>query len=115
MDCGTVEENVCRKQPVAFILSREFKHTFAPVSPFFYSVLTCSSTVPARGGRDGGSRGVLHLEVPVGVGCGQHELELHDAGVVLQLTVLDAVEFISDVSSTNIHLRNESENHVLDC
>lgn len=99
----------------SFYFKQRIQTHICPVSPFFYSVLTCSSTVPARGGRDGGSRGVVHLEVPVGVGCGQHELELHDAGVVLQLTVLDTVEFISDVSSTNIHLRNESENHVLDC
>lgn len=63
-------------------------------------------------GRGGESRAAVHLEVPVWVGCGQHELELHNAGVVLQLTVLDAVEFISDVSSTNIHLRKESRNHV---
>lgn len=96
---------------IIFYSCREFKHTFAPVRG---NVLICSSTVPARGGRHGGSRGAVHLEVPVGVGCGQHELELHDAGVVLQLTVLDAVEFISDISSTNIHLRNENENHVLD-
>lgn len=57
-------------------------------------------------------RAAVHLEVPVWVGRGQHELELHDAGVVFQLSVLDTVEFISDVSSTNIHLRKESRNHV---
>lgn len=69
------------------------------------TALTCSSTVPKKG--RGGSV-TVHPKVPVRVGCGQHELELYDTGVVFQLTVLDAVQFISDVSSPNVHLGRES-------
>lgn len=41
---------------------------------------------------------------PVGMGGGQHELELHHAGVVLQLAVLDTVQLIGNVGSPNVHL-----------
>lgn len=45
-----------------------------------------------------------HHSVPVRVGGGQHELEFHHAGVVLQLPVLYAIKFIGDISPSNIHL-----------
>jgi hypothetical protein len=38
------------------------------------------------------------------MGCGQHELKFHHTGVVLKLAVLYAVEFIGNVSPSNIHL-----------
>lgn len=44
------------------------------------------------------------LRAPVGMRGGQHELELHDAGVVLQLPVLDTVELICNVSSPDVNL-----------
>lgn len=73
------------------------------------TVLTCSSTVPKRDdGEVRGGRDTVHVKVPVRMGCGQHKLELDDTGVVFQLTVLDAVQFISNVSSTNIHLGREN-------
>lgn len=48
--------------------------------------------------------GVFGAVIPVGVGCGQHELELYYTCVVLQLTMLDAVQLICDVGSANVHL-----------
>lgn len=44
------------------------------------------------------------LGAPVGMRRGQHELKLHDARVVLQLPVLDAVELVCYVRSPDIHL-----------
>lgn len=41
---------------------------------------------------------------PVGMRRRQHELKLHDARVVLQLPVLNAVELVRYVRSPNVHL-----------
>lgn len=49
------------------------------------------------------------LGAPVGMRRGQHELKLHDARVVFELPVLDAVELICDVCSPNIHLRKDEK------
>lgn len=46
--------------------------------------------------------------VPVGVGRGQHELEVHSTGAVLQLVVLEAVELVRDVAPAHVHLGEES-------
>lgn len=43
--------------------------------------------------------------IPVGVGRGQHELELNYTSVVLQLPMLNAVQLICDVGSSDVHLR----------
>ena len=42
--------------------------------------------------------------VPVGMGGGQHELELHHTGVVTELPVLNTVELVGDVSPSHVHL-----------
>lgn len=42
--------------------------------------------------------------IPVRVGGGQHELELHHEGAVGELPVLQAVEFVGDVASPDVHL-----------
>lgn len=44
--------------------------------------------------------------VPVGMRGRKHELELHDAGVVLQLSMLDAVELVRDVRSADVDLQS---------
>lgn len=44
------------------------------------------------------------LGTPVGMRRGKHELKFHDARVVLQLPVLDAVELIGYVCSPDIDL-----------
>lgn len=42
--------------------------------------------------------------VPVGVGGGQHELELHEAGAIGELLVLQAVQLVGDVTPPHVHL-----------
>lgn len=42
--------------------------------------------------------------IPVWVRGGKHELELYDTGVVLQLSMLNAVQLVRDVCSANVHL-----------
>lgn len=46
--------------------------------------------------------------VPVGVGGGQHELELHEAGAIRELPVLQAVQLVGDVPPPHIHLRGDT-------
>ena len=46
------------------------------------------------------------------MGGGQHELELHHAGVVLQLAVLDAVQLVGNVRPSNVHLVKEKPNQL---
>lgn len=43
--------------------------------------------------------------VPVWVGEGQHELELHQAGAIRELPVLQAVQLVGDVPTSHVHLR----------
>lgn len=77
-----------------------------------YSISRFLSTVPFKMGGRGGSKEDAHCTsiegdfdvIPVGVGCGQHELELYYTRVVLQLAMLDAVQLIRDVGSANVHL-----------
>ena len=42
--------------------------------------------------------------LPVRVRRGQHELEVHGTGPVLQLVVLEAVQLIGDVPPADVHL-----------
>lgn len=42
--------------------------------------------------------------IPVWVRGGKHELELHYTGVVLQLSMLNAVQLVGNVCSANVHL-----------
>ena len=51
-----------------------------------------------------GSSAHSSSDSPVWMRCGQHELEFHHAGVVLQLPVLYAIKLIGDISPSNIHL-----------
>lgn len=46
------------------------------------------------------------------MGGGQHELELHHTGVVLQLAVLDAVQLVGNVRPSNVHLVKEKPNQL---
>lgn len=44
-------------------------------------------------------------EIPVGMWGREHELELYYTGVVLQLSMLNAVELVGNVRPAHIHLR----------
>lgn len=46
--------------------------------------------------------------IPVRMGGGQHELELHHEGAIGELPVLQAVELIGDVTPAHIHLWGQS-------
>lgn len=51
--------------------------------------------------------------LPVWMRRRQHELEVHSAGSILQLVMLDAIELVGDVRPANIHLKVETEQVIL--
>lgn len=46
--------------------------------------------------------------IPVWMGGGQHELELHHEGAIWELPVLQAVELVGDVTPAHIYLWGQS-------
>lgn len=53
--------------------------------------------------------------LPVGVGGGQHELELHQAGAVGELPVLQAVQLVGEVPTPHVHLAGDAGGTAVPC
>lgn len=89
--------------------------------PLITAVYTgsCSTAPSGWGSAEQARRGATQKQrntftlLPVGMWGRQHELELHYARVVLQLSVLDAVELVGNVRSAHVdlQLRDHKQNH----
>ena len=51
---------------------------------------------------------LIQTPLPVWVGGGQHELELHQAGAIGELPVLQAVQLIGEVPASHVDLEGDS-------